>query len=97
MLLHSFNYAFVWPVRIATFEYLDWYLVAFDLYCNFIFLIDMIINFLTPIVDTDRRLISDNKSMAIYYLRTWFIFDLVTLFPLTYFKYSTNDYITEKS
>jgi hypothetical protein len=94
MLIHSFIYAFIWPVRIATFEYLNWYLVGFDLYCNLIFLIDMIINFFTPIVDTEGRVISNNKRMARYYLRTWFFFDLITLFPITYFK-NANGYNTD--
>jgi hypothetical protein len=86
MLIHSFNYAFIWPVRIATFEYLSWGLVALDLYCNAIFFIDIIINFLTPIIDKDGRIINNNKRIAKYYVRTWFFFDLLTMFPITYFK-----------
>lgn len=64
MLIHSFIYTFIWPLRIATPDYLTWFLVVFDMYCNIIFFIDIIITFLTPFVDYDCRIITGNKKIA---------------------------------
>lgn len=46
-----------------------------------IFGIDIIVNFMTSYYDDNFKLIDDRKVIASKYLRGWFIFDVVAIFP----------------
>eukprot|EP00127_Corallochytrium_limacisporum_P000212 Clim_evm29s7 gene=Clim_evmTU29s7 len=74
--------AFIIPFRAATFHSSDgpWFWV--DVFIDFIFLIDMILTFHTAYWDADHQMITDPKMIARHYLRTWFLVDLIALFPV---------------
>ena len=51
-------------------------------FIDFIFLLDMILTFFTTITDKNSMLeLTDKKAIAKDYIRTWFIIDLVSIFP----------------
>lgn len=53
----------------------------FDLFVDFCFLSDIIVNFLTAYEGSNGLLISDKAMIANNYLRTWFFLDLFTSIP----------------
>lgn len=49
---------------------------------NFIFMVDIIIQFFLPVVDKEtKELIRDHKKLAALYMRFWFWIDLFTVLP----------------
>lgn len=49
---------------------------------DFSFLIDMILTFVFAYEDEEKCVtVEDNKTIAIHYLKSWFIFDLLSIFP----------------
>jgi len=55
------------------------------------FLIDIILTFFTSIsTDETSQEITDFKLIAVEYLKSWFIFDVVSIIPIDYFLGMTN-------
>ena len=78
--------AFYHPYALAFIDDPDWYLVGFDFYMDAIFLLEILATFFIPIYDKNQRLITDRRVIALYYLNTYFMFDLLACFPLSYVK-----------
>jgi len=57
-------------------------LVAIDILVEIAFLIDMIFTFFQEYISSeDYRPVRDHKLIALRYLKRYFIFDLIALFP----------------
>jgi hypothetical protein len=74
------------PFRISFEDTPSWWNVIIDFYLNLIFIIDIIITFMTPIFDKEGKMVHDRKKIAIKYFRTWFFPDVLLCFPLSYFR-----------
>lgn len=69
--------------------------MVFDLYLDSIFMMDILITFFTPIAvgyGHEGRLIYDKGKIALNYIKGWFLLDLLACFPLTYFRYRSENY-----
>lgn len=56
------------------------YWTYFDYFIDFIFALDLILNFFTPIYK-NHRFLKSHKKIALRYLRVWFWLDLLTIIP----------------
>ncbi|XP_019887942.1 potassium/sodium hyperpolarization-activated cyclic nucleotide-gated channel 2 isoform X7 [Ooceraea biroi] len=75
------------PVAISFFnDDLSTRWIAFNCLSDTIFLIDIVVNFRTGIMQQDNaeQVILDPKLIAKHYLRTWFFLDLISSIPLDY-------------
>lgn len=90
MLVHCFVYAFIWPYRISFEGTPSRMAVAFDFYNNVVYIVDILITFLTPIVDREGKIITDKKRIAKKYIKTYFFLDVIACFPFTYFRRHSN-------
>ncbi|XP_076162764.1 hyperpolarization activated cyclic nucleotide gated potassium channel Ih isoform X6 [Ptiloglossa arizonensis] len=75
------------PVAISFFnDDLSTRWIAFNCLSDTIFLIDIVVNFRTGIMQQDNaeQVILDPKSIAKHYFRTWFFLDLISSIPLDY-------------
>ncbi|KAA0201330.1 hypothetical protein HAZT_HAZT010649 [Hyalella azteca] len=75
------------PVAISFFnDDLSTRWIAFNCLSDTIFLIDIVVNFRTGIMqqDNSEQVILDPKLIARYYLKTWFFLDLISSVPLDY-------------
>jgi len=52
---------------------------------NFIFIVDVAVCFLSAFYDEDNVLIKDRKTIALVYLKSWFLIDLVACIPFDRF------------
>ena len=62
------------------YEYSD-PLVIVDYVVDIMFVIDIFINFRTTYVDSSNEIISSPCRIAVHYLKTWFIIDIVAAIP----------------
>ncbi|XP_076322830.1 potassium/sodium hyperpolarization-activated cyclic nucleotide-gated channel 2-like isoform X2 [Tachypleus tridentatus] len=77
----------VLPVAISFFnDDLSARWIAFNSLSDTIFLLDIVVNFRTGIMNRDnsKQIILDPKLIARYYIRTWFFLDLISSIPLDY-------------
>ncbi|XP_025833098.1 potassium/sodium hyperpolarization-activated cyclic nucleotide-gated channel 2-like isoform X3 [Agrilus planipennis] len=75
------------PVAISFFnDDLSTRWIAFNCLSDTIFLIDIVVNFRTGIMQQDNaeQVILDPRLIARHYLRTWFFLDLISSIPLDY-------------
>ncbi|XP_059350923.1 potassium/sodium hyperpolarization-activated cyclic nucleotide-gated channel 3-like [Daphnia carinata] len=75
------------PVAISFFnDDLSTRWIAFNCLSDTIFMIDIVVNFRTGIMqqDNSEQVILDPKLIARHYLRTWFFLDLISSIPLDY-------------
>ncbi|KAL1502042.1 hypothetical protein ABEB36_007247 [Hypothenemus hampei] len=75
------------PVAISFFnDDLSTRWIAFNCLSDTIFLIDIVVNFRTGIMQQDNaeQVILDPKLIARHYLKTWFFLDLISSIPLDY-------------
>jgi hypothetical protein len=63
------------------FEYESTAMTVVDSLVDLFFLTDIVLNFHTSYVGEDGEVITDPKQIRGYYLRTWFVVDLVTSLP----------------
>jgi hypothetical protein len=71
------------PFNIAFSDNLDgilWY-STLNYLIDFCFLIDIVINFNTAIIDEEFKVIDDRKAIAMHYITGWFFIDLVSIVP----------------
>jgi hypothetical protein len=57
---------------------------GFDDAIDIFLLLDLVLNFFTA-YKRKAYLVTDNRSIALYYLRTWFVVDLIASLPLDQF------------
>ena len=48
---------------------------------DFFFLTDIIINFISANKDENEKTIDDIKIISMQYIKSWFIIDLISIFP----------------
>ena len=60
-------------------------LAAFNLAANVCFVFDIIANFRTAKVSPDGRLLRDARSIALQYVKSWFLIDLISSIPTIWF------------
>jgi Ion transport protein len=60
-----------------------------DTVLDFLFIIDMILNFFTAIENDNGDITIDRKRIAIIYLKSWFMIDLTSSIPITLIQYVT--------
>lgn len=48
---------------------------------NVVFGLDILVSFFSAYYDDDNVLVTNNRYIAIYYLKGWFLIDLVSVFP----------------
>ncbi|KAK3245742.1 hypothetical protein CYMTET_44707 [Cymbomonas tetramitiformis] len=56
-------------------------LVVMDYLTDAVFVVDMFLNFVTIAVDAGGHRITDHRQIAMMYLRSWFLLDVVATFP----------------
>ena len=71
------------PVRIAFEKDISTPWKIADFVMDGIFMLDIVINFMTPIEDDSGDYIINFKAIAKNYLQGWFWIDLVSCFPIT--------------
>lgn len=59
-----------------------------------VFCLDIILNFLTAYEDDNGELVANRKQIARQYLKTWFLIDLFSSFPIVLVQQYTNMNVT---
>ena len=86
ILLNQIVISFLIPFKVTfMLKTEDWAYVYYDLFVDFIFFIDIIIKFNTPIYK-QGRLMTDRKQIALLYVKTWFILDFLALIPFSFLR-----------
>ena len=67
------------PIRMAFFDEISKGLLIVEYILDFIFLIDVFVNFLTAYYDDEHKLITDRGRIAKKYLTSWFLIDVLAL------------------
>ena len=77
--------ALILPIRLAFMDMNEVEIgnLIFDCFSDLIFIIDIVINFLSVEEDVNGELIIDRRRLACRYLSKWFWIDLVSSFPVT--------------
>lgn len=65
--------------------------VLSDFYLDLVFGFDMVLTFFTPIYSMNGGKIYNRKVIARRYLKSWFLFDLYAMVPLSYFKLTSGE------
>ena len=87
MLLHNILIAFIITFKIAFEEKPNDLSVHFELYMNTIFFIEMIRTFFTPYWDDKFQIyVVSLKLIAKRYMKSWFLLDIISFMPVTYFR-----------
>ncbi|CAD8104029.1 unnamed protein product [Paramecium primaurelia] len=73
--------AFITPIRLAFIEEFNIIWFSLELIVDILFFLDILITFNTAYFNEEGVLIVDRQQIANQYLRTWFIFDLMAIFP----------------
>ena len=68
-----------------------WGYVYYDLVIDFIFFLDILIHFNMPIY-SKGRFITDRKQIAMNYIKTWFILDLLCCIPFSWIRKNSEDW-----
>ncbi len=71
--------ATILPFRVCFIEEYDPIYYYFELVMNIIFGIDVIISFFSAYYDDDNVLVTNNKYIAIQYLKSWFLIDIISM------------------
>ena len=80
ILLLLYTATFV-PYRVAFFESEFAFITVLDWFIDGLFSIDIIINFMSAYEKTETQLETRFKWIAIDYLKSWFIFDVLAIIP----------------
>ena len=73
---------FVTPIRIAFYTKDDLIWVMINYTIDMLFLTDIVVIFNTAFYDDDFQMIENRKDIACFYLKGWFIIDVLSIFPL---------------
>ena len=66
------------PYRLAFIDQASLPIFIMECIVDALFLIDVVLNFLTSYYDESNSLVIDRRRIAYKYLKTWFIIDLVS-------------------
>jgi len=64
--------------------------VVVEQYMNFVFLVEMIRIFTTPIDGPKNRKVYDHRYIAMTYIKGGFIMDAYAMIPYAFFRYNSN-------
>ena len=78
ILLFVLYYALLIPLQLAYELRTN---VGLEIFIDFLFMFDILVNFRTTFYDEDNQIVLDTKVVARRYLRTWFGVDLVASMP----------------
>ncbi|XP_076679481.1 eag-like K[+] channel isoform X2 [Andrena cerasifolii] len=95
ILIATFYVAVVVPFN-ASFINTDRPTMVSDVVVEALFIIDIVLNFRTTYVSRKGEVVSNSKSIAINYLKSWFVVDLVAALPFD-FLYASDVYSGEES
>lgn len=75
--------AITMPYRIAFYDNDNKVWSAINVVVDVSFLLDMILTFFTAITDEEtNELVTDKRTIALSYFKSWFILDLISILPL---------------
>jgi len=77
------------PYRIAFEDIAPPFWFYTDTALDFLFIIDMILNFFSAIENDHGEITVDRKKIALIYLKSWFFIDLTSSIPITLIQYLT--------
>ena len=90
--------AIVMPWRIAFSDSVFWDMWTISDFCiDFLFFIDVIINFLSVRVNRDGTIESNPKVIAMAYLKSWFVVDFISCLPFSLLDMLGSDSSTNNS
>lgn len=69
---------------------MEWTIIEWAI--DIVFFFDMIFSFFSAYYNKQEGVVSNRKIIALGYLRSWFIFDLIGIFPMQFF---TNNLINQ--
>ena len=73
------------PIAIAFFkEDIEPGWVAFNCISDFLFIIDIVLNFFTGVITSENTVVLDLKEIRRQYMKKWFILDVISVFPFDY-------------
>ena len=82
MLILVLFQAIIVPPRIAFEEQTPWSWQVADYIMDGLFMIDIVVNFITVLENDVGELITDRKKIAIAYLKGWFWIDFISCAPI---------------
>ncbi|XP_043496426.1 potassium voltage-gated channel subfamily H member 8 isoform X1 [Polistes fuscatus] len=95
ILLATFYVAIIVPYN-ASFINIDRPTMVSDVVVEALFIFDILLNFRTTYVSRKGEVVSNSKSIALNYMKTWFVVDLVAALPFD-FLYASDVYSGEES
>ncbi|XP_058465594.1 potassium voltage-gated channel subfamily H member 8 isoform X2 [Malaya genurostris] len=95
ILVATFYVAVAVPYN-AAFAKTDRLTMASDVIVEALFIVDILVNFRTTYVSRKGEVVSDSKSIAVNYLRGWFVVDLLAALPFDHL-YASNVISGEES
>ncbi|KZC10472.1 Potassium voltage-gated channel subfamily H member 8 [Dufourea novaeangliae] len=95
ILIATFYVAIVVPFN-ASFINTDRPTMVSDVVVEALFIIDIVLNFRTTYVSKKGEVVSNSKSIAVNYVKSWFVVDLVAALPFD-FLYASDVYSGEES
>ena len=87
MLIHCVFISIFQIIIIAFEKKPAFYVIIIELYLNFVFAIDILRIFSTPLQLATGKVTYKRKIIAMKYLQEWFIFDLFAFYPMAYLRY----------
>jgi len=82
--------ALVVPVRIPLEEETSEAWLIADVITDSLFMIDVLINFISAFEDEQGEVVKSRKLIAISYLKSWFFVDLTSCIPISLIQKATN-------
>ena len=85
--------AIVLPIRLAFLDEsnIGSFMQSMDFFTDTVFIIDIVLNFFFVEEDVNGEMIMDQKRIAITYLKSWFIIDLIASFPISFIMHFTRN------
>jgi potassium channel len=80
------------PFRVAFYDQDTTLWIVLDSLVDFLFVVDIILNFFMAYFDEADHLISDKRTIAKRYLRSWFLIDAFAVIPFNLMVTSSRDY-----
>lgn len=87
LLILSINIVLL-PVAVSFFQdFVDPRWLTFTVLSDIIFITDIVLNFWTGIVSTNNTVILELKLIRNMYVKKWFVFDILSVFPFDYITF----------
>lgn len=81
LLVTLYTITFV-PYNMAFLDLDTLQLLIIDLFCDVVYILDLIFQFFIPIQDYDEKYITSKSKIAVNYLSSWFILDFLSSVPI---------------